>query len=282
MPDRYAVIGNPVAHSVSPAIHSAFARETRQDLVYERLLAPLDGFAAAVARFGQDGGRGLNVTLPFKHEAYALATRHSPRAAAAGAANTLKFEPGGALYADNTDGAGLVRDLQVNLGFTLRAGRVLLMGAGGASYGVLEPLARAAPAQLVVANRTPEKATALVGRFEATASFVRYGLLACAYGELAGRQFDLVINATSAGVDGEVPPLPPGLFAPGALAYDMFYGAGPTPFVRYAQAQGAARSADGYGMLVEQAAESFFVWRGVRPETRELIASRSLLVVKNV
>ena len=219
MPDRYAVIGNPIAHSVSPAIHAAFASETRQDLTYERLLVPLDGFAAAVTRFAQDGGRGLNVTLPFKHEAFALATRHSQRAAAAGAANTLKLEPGGALYADNTDGAGLVRDLQVNLGFKLRGGRVLLMGAGGASYGVLEPLARAAPAHLVVANRTPEKAAELVGRFEASSSFVRRGLLACGYGELAGRQFDLVIHATSAGVDGEVPPLPPGLFAPGALAY---------------------------------------------------------------
>ena len=174
-----------------------------------------------------------------------------------------------------------MRDLQVNLGFKLRGGRVLLMGAGGASYGVLEPLARAAPAHLVVANRTPEKAAELVGRFEASSSFVRRGLLACGYGELAGRQFDLVIHATSAGVDGEVPPLPPGLFAPGALAYDLFYGAGPTPFVRYAQAQGAARAVDGFGMLVEQAAESFFVWRGVRPETRALIASRSLLEGNN-
>ncbi len=277
MPDRYAVIGNPVAHSVSPAIHAAFAQQTGHDLVYERLPAPLDGFAATVARFIADGGRGLNVTLPFKHEAFALASRRSPRAEAAGAVNTLKFEPGGAAYGDNTDGAGLVRDLQVNLGFALRSSRILLMGAGGASYGVMEPLMRAGPGQLVVANRTPEKAAALVARFEPAASVLRRGLLACAYPELAGRQFDLVINATSAGVDGKVPPLPPGLFAPSAYAYDMFYGAAPTPFLRYAQTQGAAHAVDGFGMLMEQAAESFFVWRGVRPETRELIASRSVL-----
>jgi shikimate dehydrogenase len=275
MPDRYAVIGNPVAHSVSPAIHAAFAQQTGQDLVYERLLAPLDGFAATVERFRAEGGKGLNVTLPFKHEAFALATRRSSRAEGVRAANTLKFEPEH-LYADNTDGAGLLRDLQLNLNFPLRGRRVLLIGAGGASYGVMEPLARAAPDVLVVANRTPSKAEALVRQFEPFVNLVRRGVTACGYPALAGLQFDLVINATSASLSDTVPAIPPGLYAQGALAYDLLYSAGPTAFMRDARKQGA-QTADGFGMLVEQAAESFFVWRGVRPDTRELIASRSLL-----
>jgi shikimate dehydrogenase len=267
MTDQYAVIGNPVAHSKSPLIHAEFARQTRQDLVYSALFAG-DAFEAAVERFREEGGRGLNVTLPFKHRAFVLAHERTARAEHALAVNTLSFD-GGAIRGDNTDGAGLVRDLVVNLGFALRGRSVLLMGAGGASYGVCGPLLDAAPAALVVANRTVGKAVALCRHF----AELRGGsgpLSASGYGELAGARFDLVVNATSAGLSGGLPALPEGVFAPGALAYDMVYGR-PTPFLELARASGA-RTADGLGMLVEQAAESFHVWRGVRPETRNVIA----------
>ncbi|NMG73888.1 shikimate dehydrogenase [Aromatoleum diolicum] len=267
--DRYAVIGNPISHSKSPAIHAAFAAQTGQSLTYEALLGPLDAFAATVAQFRAAGGRGMNVTVPFKLEAFALARRHSPRAQAAGAVNTLVFDADG-IFGDNTDGAGLVRDLTHNLDCPLAARRILLLGAGGAARGVLLPLLAARPARLTLANRTVARAEALVADFAQRAGDAP--LDACGFADLAGRQFDVVINATAASLADEAPPLPPGLYAPGALAYDMMYGRGDTPFLAAARADGAARLTDGLGMLVEQAAESFLLWRGVRPDTTPVLA----------
>ena len=268
--DRYAVIGNPIAHSKSPQIHAAFARQTGQELSYEALLAPVDGFAQTVADFRAQGGRGLNVTVPFKLEAFALAERHTPRAQAAGAVNTLAFDADGVL-GDNTDGAGLVRDLTANLDFALAGRRILLLGAGGATRGALLPLLDSRPAHLTIANRTVGKAEALAALFAAHAG--DSVLDACGFDALAGRRFDLVINATAASLAGELPPLPPGLYAEGALAYDMMYGRDPTRFMRAALADGAARAEDGLGMLVEQAAESFALWRGVRPDSGPVLAA---------
>jgi shikimate dehydrogenase len=263
MPDQYAVIGNPVAHSKSPQIHAEFARQTGQDLVYARLLAPTHAFMATANAFRARGGRGLNVTLPFKGEAFRFATRLSERARTAEAVNTLKLE-GGAIFGDNTDGAGLVNDLARNLGCAVAGARVLLLGAGGAARGVIRPLLEQQPAQLMLANRTLGKARLLAQCF-------RGGLEAGTYAALAGRQFDLVVNATSASLAGALPSLPPGVFARGALAYDMMYGMGETPFLAFARTEGAAAFADGLGMLVEQAAESFFIWRGVRPDTAPVL-----------
>ena len=266
MTDRYAVIGNPIAHSKSPRIHAAFARQTAQDLDYRAILAPLDGFAAAVAQFIAGGGRGMNVTLPFKLEAFALADRHTARAEAAGAVNTLKFDQG-EIIGDNTDGAGLVADLLHNIGCPLAGKRLLLLGAGGAARGVILPLLEQSPASLTIANRTASRAAQLRD------AFAGHGKLAArTFAELAGNQFDVLINATSASLAGAAPAIPPGLYAPGSTAYDMMYGRGLTPFLAAAQAQGAGRLADGLGMLVEQAAESFLLWRGVRPDTRPVLA----------
>jgi len=256
--DRYAVIGNPVAHSKSPWIHAEFARQTGEDIAYGRIEAASSAFESEVAAFAAAQGRGLNVTLPFKERAFALASAPSARARAAGAANTLRFDAQG-IHADNTDGVGLVRDLQQNLGFALQHTRVLLAGAGGAAQGVVQPLLDAGVALLVVANRTVERARTLAARFG--------GVRGCGYGELSGAGFDLVINATSAGLDGKSPQLPAQAF--GALAYDMVYGRD-TPFLAQARALGV-RACDGSGMLVEQAAESFFFWRGVRPETAAVL-----------
>jgi shikimate dehydrogenase len=268
MPDRYAVIGNPVEHSLSPLIHAAFAQSTGQDISYGRILAARDDFRAAALEFRDAGGQGLNVTLPFKHEAWRLAESRVGHAQAAGAVNTLRFEQG-LITGHNTDGVGLVRDLVGNLGCPVRERRVLLAGAGGASYGVMGPLLRELPQALVVANRTPAKAVELVNHFEKLVKFASRGVVAKSYEALAGAPFDIVINATSAGLADAMPPLPRGLFAPGALAYDMVYGRH-TPFMRFATDEGA-RAADGLGMLVEQAAESFFIWRGIRPETAPVI-----------
>jgi len=268
MPDKYAVIGNPVEHSLSPQIHAEFARVTGQNLAYDRMLAPRDGFRDAVLAFRAAGGKGLNVTLPFKHEAWRLAVVRRGFALAAGAVNTLSFQ-GESIVGHNTDGIGLVRDLTSNLRIAVRSKRVLLMGAGGASYGVMEPLLREQPETVVVANRKLEKAIALVGHFEKLQPCALQGISARPYEALAGAQFDILINATSAGLEGAMPPLPESVFAPGALAYDMVY-ARRTPFLDFAQ-QHRARVSDGLGMLVEQAAESFFVWRGVRPETAPVI-----------
>jgi len=269
MTDRYAVIGNPVEHSLSPAIHDEFARETGQDITYGRILAPRDGFREAVLKFRDEGGKGLNVTLPFKHEAWHLARTRSGFALAAGAVNTLTFR-GDDITGDNTDGIGLVRDLTRNLRVPVRGKRVLLMGAGGASYGVVEPILREQPECLVVANRTLEKAITLVGHFEKLQQYAVHGIATRSYEALAGSQFDILINATSAGLEDAMPPVPGDVFAAGALAYDMVY-AKPTPFMKFAQERGA-RVSDGLGMLVEQAAESFFIWRGVYPETRSAMA----------
>jgi len=266
MTDLYAVIGNPIAQSKSPLIHATFARQLGEDLRYEAILAPRDGFRAAVAAFRSQGGKGLNVTVPFKLEAFALATLRTERAEQAGAVNTLKFD-GENIVGDNTDGAGLIDDICNRLGFTLAGNRVLLMGAGGAARGVLLPLLREHPATVTIANRTVEKAIALVRRFEP------FGVIDGGdYARLAGRKFDVVINATSASLHGELPPVPAALFAPGALAYDMDYGSAPTRFLNYAREQDATRLADGLGMLVAQAAESFLLWRGVRPNVESVIA----------
>lgn len=263
MTDRYAVFGNPIAHSKSPRIHAAFAAQTGQNLSYEALLAPLDGFPEAVADFRHAGGRGANVTVPFKEQAYALCERLSPRAEMAGAVNTLKFEADG-IHGDNTDGIGLVNDLTRNLGLDLAGKRILLMGAGGAARGVICPMLERLPAELFIVNRTPDKAR------ELAISLSHSRLAGGGYKDLLGRRYDLIVNATAASLQGDLPPLPAESFAPGALAYDMMYGRD-TPFLSFAHAHGA-RGADGLGMLVEQAAEAFFLWRGVRPDTAPVIA----------
>ncbi|MES2757592.1 MAG: shikimate dehydrogenase [Pseudomonadota bacterium] len=266
MTDRYCVIGNPVAHSRSPAIHADFARQTGQQLDYERCLAPIDGFAAAVRGLVAAGYRGANVTVPFKLEAAALADTLSARARAAGAVNTLSFTAAG-IAGDNTDGAGLVNDILCNAGFSIAGARVLLLGAGGAARGVILPLLEQQPAQLVIANRTLATAESLAD------AFGDHGvpLSASAFASLDGR-FDIVVHATSASLAGALPPLPPPVFGPGTLALDMMYAADPTPFMHFAAAHGAT-ARDGLGMLVEQAAEAFFVWRGVRPHTAALLAA---------
>ncbi|MDP2430548.1 MAG: shikimate dehydrogenase [Pseudomonadota bacterium] len=267
MTDRYAVFGNPIAHSKSPRIHAAFAAQTGQNLTYETRLAPLDGFAEAVRAFREAGGRGANVTVPFKEQAYAMADRLSERAQSAGAVNTLTFDATG-VHGDNTDGVGLVNDLAGNLGLELAGKRILLMGAGGAARGVVLPLLEKAPSELFIVNRTAAKARELVApaprRRGAGATLAAGG-----YADISG-QFDLVINATAASLAGDLPPLPAGLFAEGALAYDMMYGRD-TPFLAFARGEGA-RCADGLGMLVEQAAAAFFLWRGVQPATAPVIA----------
>ena len=271
MTDKYAVIGNPIAHSKSPLIHKMFAEQTGQDIGYEAIEAPLDGFAATIERLRKEGYKGCNVTVPFKFEAFNCAAELSERAQTAQAVNTLSCE-GERLIGDNTDGAGLVRDIEQNRGVTLQGRRVLLMGAGGASYGVVLPLLTAG-ATITIANRTASKAVELAAKFS--------GVTGGSYKDLAGMQFDVVINATSAGLTDSEVPLPSstlsakggkvGIFAPGALAYDMMYGR-ETPFMAFARSEGA-RVADGLGMLVEQAAEAFCIWRGVRPETVPVIAA---------
>jgi shikimate dehydrogenase len=265
--DKYAVIGNPVAHSKSPQIHEAFARATGQTLSYERLLAPRDGFLATVAAFALSGGMGLNVTVPFKLEAFALARTHSPRAKLSGAVNTLKRDEEG-WFGDNTDGPGVVRDLMHNLGIALTARNILVLGAGGASRGIMSSLLAEHPRSLTVSNRTFSKASAIAELFAPHGPMVAVPPEA-----LAARSFDIVINATSAGLaDKAPPPWPAAIVASGAFAYDMIYGDSPTAFLTWAKAHGAARTADGLGMLIEQAAESFFIWRGVRPETAPIFS----------
>ena len=258
MADQYVVIGHPIAHSKSPQIHARFAQQTGEAIAYDRLLAPLDGFEQAVRNFIAGGGCGANVTVPFKLEAFALADVRSERAEAAGAVNTLTFIEG-RIEGDNTDGVGLVRDIAVNNGVTLAGRRVLLLGAGGAARGVILPLLEQSPAQLVIANRTLARAEELVEHFGHPA------LAASAFEVLEGA-FDIVINATSASLSSDLPPVPDAVFSSAGFAYDMMYGAAPTVFMHHAASLGAAVS-DGLGMLVEQAAESFFIWRGVRPDT---------------
>jgi shikimate dehydrogenase len=265
-PDRYAVMGNPVAHSKSPEIHAAFAHQFGHNIEYTRILVDVGGLAQAVEQFRAGGGKGLNVTVPFKQDAFRLADSLSERAQLAGAVNTLKFEPDGSLFGDNTDGAGLVHDIDLNLGVSLKDKQVLILGAGGAVRGVLDPILRHRPKRVLLANRTVARARDLVAHFK-----VHGPVEACGFEALKGQHFDIVINGTSASLKGELPPLPDTLLKRGALAYDMMYGDKPTPFMEWAMLRGAEKVVDGLGMLVEQAAESYFLWRGVRPETKSVI-----------
>jgi shikimate dehydrogenase len=268
MTDKYCVIGNPIAHSKSPDIHAAFAADTGQDISYERCLAPLDGFADTVRDLVAQGYRGANVTVPFKLEAAALATRLEERARLAGAVNTLRFEAG-EIVGDNTDGPGLVADIVHNAGVPLAGKRILLLGAGGAARGVILPFLNEKPEAIVIANRTRATADALVDHF---AGHVAYPgqITACGFDEIAG-PFDVVVNATSASLSAAMPPVPATAFRAGTLALDMMYGKEPSPFMQFAAAHGAIMR-DGLGMLVEQAAEAFYVWRGVRPQTQAVLA----------
>lgn len=269
MTDRYQVVGNPIAQSKSPLIHQAFARQTGQDLRYDRACPAVDGFAEHARAFFTDGGKGMNITAPFKLDAFNFADRQSPRAQRAGAANTLMLSDDGAIIADNTDGYGLVSDLREHLGWSLLGQRLLVLGAGGAVRGVLQPLLEAGPAELVLANRTLSKALDLAAIFSDIGTIQCVGFEALA--DLDA--FDLVINATSAGLSGAMPDLPAGFIGPASRVYDMTYGAEPTPFLRWARAQGAIELADGLGMLVGQAAEAFWLWRGVRPELAPVLAT---------
>jgi shikimate dehydrogenase len=265
--DQYLVIGNPIAHSKSPWIHAQFATQMAQHMAYQRLLAPIDGFTASVHAFISAGGNGANVTVPFKLEAYAIATHLTARARAAGAVNTLKFE-GEQILGDNTDGVGLVADVIRNAGVTFQNKRILLLGAGGAARGVLMPILLEQPSELVIANRTAEKAQQL--QVLARSHGVDTVSVSVAdWTQLSG-EFDIIINATSASLADEVPPISPDLISPSTLAYDMMYGATPTAFLRFADNAGA-QLRDGLGMLVEQAAEAFYLWRGVRPETSSVL-----------
>ncbi|WP_233805195.1 shikimate dehydrogenase [Paraburkholderia sp. HP33-1] len=269
MTDQYAVIGNPIGHTKSPLIHGLFAKETGQDITYTAIEGPIEtagAFAATVRTFIAAGGRGMNVTAPFKLQAFEIADERSERAALAGAVNAMKFENGG-IIAENFDGVGLVRDIEVNLNQPMAGKRVLVLGAGGAVRGALLPFIAARPAELVVANRDVAKAEALVARVASSSP-----LLACGYRELdAMGQFDLVVNATSASLTGQLPPVAPSVFSPTGAAYELAYGKGLTPFLRLARNAGVQGIADGVGMLVEQAAEAFEWWRGVRPQTQAVI-----------
>ncbi|RQS15421.1 shikimate dehydrogenase [Burkholderia sp. Bp9002] len=270
MTDLYAVIGNPIGHTKSPLIHGLFAEATQQAMSYVALEGPLypdDGFAKVVQQFADEGGKGLNVTAPFKLKAFALADERSERAALAGAANALKFESG-RIIAENFDGIGLLRDIEVNLGAPLAGKRVLMLGAGGAARGALLPFLAAGPAELVIANRDVSKGEALAAQVGSQGAVLR----ARGYGDLpAMGRFDLVVNATSASLTGELPPVPPSVFSPDGTAYELAYGKRLTPFMRLARNAGVHGVADGVGMLVEQAAEAFAWWRGVRPQTAAVI-----------
>ena len=263
--DDYAVMGNPVGHSKSPLIHTAFAKQTQQRIQYTTIHVDLGGFPQAVGNFFANTGKGLNVTVPFKQEAWDIAEQRSQRAELAGAVNTLLMKEG-CLFGDNTDGVGLVRDLQNNLDMTLKNKRILVLGAGGASRGVLLPLLDEKPSELVIANRTAERAYELVKLFS------KFGNInGVAFSAIDNQPFDVVINATSASLHGEVPPLPESVITNATWCYDMMYGAEPTIFMQWASERGVQNVSDGLGMLVEQAAESFYIWRGVRPESKPVI-----------
>ncbi|MBK8455284.1 MAG: shikimate dehydrogenase [Thiofilum sp.] len=263
--DHYAVIGNPVQHSKSPQIHTLFAQQTAQALQYDKLLAPFDAFTATVQSFRAAGGKGCNVTVPFKQEAWTLATERSAYAERAGAVNTLSFHADGSIWGANTDGIGLVRDLMQNQGLVLKQKRILILGAGGAVRGVLQPLLEQQPAELVIANRTVSKA------HELAQAFADLGQVSgCSFEAVIGR-FDVIINGTSASLQGELPPIPTTCINAETFCYDMMYSAKPTVFMQWAAEQGANQVVDGLGMLVEQAAEAFYIWRGVRPETQPVL-----------
>ncbi len=279
MTDRYAVIGNPIDFSKSPFIHMSFAQATGQDIEYAKVLGPLGQFNATVDAFRQDGGLGMNVTAPFKLDAFHYATQHSAAAKLAGATNALKFQ-GREVLAENFDGVGLVRDVVHNLGCALLKKRVLLLGAGGAARGALLPFLAQAPQQLVISNRTASKAEELA-KIAALYASGSTEVQAIAMSQLSGRQFDVVFNATSASLRGELPAVPASAFAPDALAYELAYGKGLTPFLRLAQNAGVRQLADGVGMLAEQAAEAFLWWRGVRPDTQQVIKELTVPLVKD-
>lgn len=263
--EDYAVMGNPISHSKSPSIHTLFAKQTQQSILYTAIHVDLGGFKQAVGNFAATGGKGLNITVPFKQEAWALVNQRSERAERAGAVNTIKIE-NEKLYGDNTDGVGLVNDLTINHGIELKGKNILLMGAGGAARGVLVPLLAQEPVALFIANRTPDKAKDLADDFS-DAGNIRGG----GYDAIANLKFDIVINATAASLQGELPPLPDSLLKAHASCYDMMYAAKPTPFMLWAREHKAEKVLDGLGMLVEQAAESFLIWRGIKPETKRVI-----------
>ena len=272
--DRYVVFGNPIAHSKSPVLHRLFAEQTGESMQYDTLLAPLEGFAPCASAFFQEG-RGANVTVPFKEDAYRLANSLTPRAQRAGAVNTLSKLADGSLLGDNTDGAGLVRDLTVNAGFSLKGKRILILGAGGAVRGALEPLLAQGPTSVTIANRTVEKAEMLVELFS------DLGPVAASGFDWLREPVDLIINATSASLAGALPPIASSLIEPGkTLCYDMMYGKEPTPFCVWATEHGAGQVMDGLGMLAEQAAEAFYLWRGVRPDTAPALAELRRLLAQ--
>lgn len=264
--DRYAVFGHPISHSRSPDIHARFAAQTRQTMEYRAMDVPAEVFETTLKTFIKDQGRGLNCTVPLKEIAFGVCDALSDRAQRSGAVNTIKISENGQLWGDNTDGVGLLRDLTHNLSLTLKEKRILILGAGGATRGIIEPLLEARPQSLWIANRTIERAEQLALDFKALGQIHALGFMA-----LEGFAFDLILNATSASLSGVLPPLPVGLLAPGGSCYDLAYGKEPTPFVHWGREQGACLSADGIGMLVEQAAEAFHIWRGVFPETRPVI-----------
>ena len=265
--DKYAVIGYPVAHSWSPFIHGLFAKQTGHKITYSRLEIPPETLNDRVVEFFAADGKGLNVTLPHKQAACLIARERTPRAEMAGAVNTLALR-NNAVFGDNTDGAGLVADLTRNLSFDLRGTRVLLLGAGGAARGVLGPLLEADPEYLEIANRNAERAAELAREFSTLGS-----VHGCGFDAITGSTFDLVLNATSASLQDTIPPIPPGVLGPTTLCYDMAYGKGDTAFTRWSKSAGAGRAETGWGMLVEQAAESFLLWRGVKPDTAPVIAA---------
>ncbi len=264
--DKYAVFGNPIRHSKSPLIHTAFARQCGQDLQYRAVRVEPGAFARCADNFFSQGGKGLNITVPFKEDAHAFADQLSERASRAGAVNTLAKMADGSILGDNTDGVGLIRDMVANLGWTVQSARVLIIGAGGAVRGILEPLLRERPRELRIANRTAEKAAQLAAALAELGPISGGGM-----DGIDGRQFDLVINASSAGLAGEMADLPAAILTDRSCCYDLLYGTEPTAFTRWAAQHTAWAVADGLGMLVEQAAESFYVWRKVRPETRPVI-----------
>jgi shikimate dehydrogenase len=266
MTDRYALFGNPLGHSKSPLIHNGFAKALAHDVEYSLIEAPLGQFASTAQAFRESGAKGCNITAPFKLDAFAFATDRCERAEHAGAANCLKFGPDGRIEAEMFDGIGLANDIERNLGVAMKGRRVLVLGAGGAVRGAVAPFLACAPAQLVIANRSEDKAHDLARRFAAHGP-----VIGCGYAELAGERFDLVVNGTSASLRGELPPVPATVFGGAQLAYELAYGKGLTPFLLLASNAGVARLADGVGMLVEQAAEAWVWWRGVRPPTRDVI-----------
>jgi len=264
--DNYCVMGNPVAHSKSPQIHAAFAEQTQQNIFYQAIQVDGGKFKAALKEFQAQGGKGLNITIPFKGEAWEISENRTNRADRALAVNTISFDDAGNIIGDNTDGVGLIRDLTINQDISIKDKDILILGAGGAVRGILDPLFDEQPNKVVIANRTVRRAEELADMFSD-----RGDISACGFDELAGSGFDIIINGTSASLQGEVPPLPENLLNDNACCYDMMYSMSDTPFVSWAKAQGATKASDGLGMLVEQAAESFFIWREVRPETRQVI-----------